>query len=113
MAKYIDLGHKSEGPIEVGAKGKAKIHYQTISLTGDEIPSELGAAENESQCRLEIVVRKIGDSIDIYAKGEPRRVEIQLRKLAYLGKAGKASMKEFSNMTSKQREEYQDEEKGS
>ena len=112
MAKYINLGRKDEaGGVCVGEKRNAKVRYPTISLVGDQIPEELKDAKNESHCRIEIVVRKVGDSVDTYTKGEPRRIELELRKLAYISKVKKASMKEFQNMNSKEREEYQEKDK--
>lgn len=103
----IDLGQKEEGPVAVESAGKSKkqkIRYPSFSMRGEDIPEELKNAKNGDMCRCEIIIRKIGDNIDTYAEGEPRRVEVEVRKLGYIGKAGKMSKEEYLNASDDERE---------
>lgn len=102
----IDMGRKQEQPTSQpaieGEKIEPKITYPTFSITDDQIPDELNNAKNNDKCRLEIIVRKIGDNIDTYAKGEPRRIELEIHKLGYIGK--KVSVGEYKNMSNEEKD---------
>jgi len=105
----MDMGEKREEPqaVSSGQGPKvAKVHYTGFSMRGDKIPEELKTAKNGQMCRLEIVVRKIGDNIDTYTEDEPRRIEVEIRKLGYLASAGKKNKDEYLKMNSQDREEY-------
>ena len=102
--ELIDMGRKEETPTTVG-EDKSRISYPSFSIQGDKIPEELKTAPVGGLCRLEIVVKKIGDSIDTYDKQEPR-VEVEIRKLGYIGKAGKLSKEEYLGKSEEERAEY-------
>ena len=100
-----DLGRKEPRPTSPGeATQEDRIIYPLFSLTGDKIPEELGNAKLEEMRRCEIIIKKVGDSIDIYAKGQPRRVELEIHKLGYIGKAGKMSKEEYLKASDEERE---------
>jgi hypothetical protein len=110
MMEMKDIGHKSEMPAQpTEGKQETKISYPGFSITGDQIPDELGNIKNGDKCRCEIVVRKIGDNIDTYAKGEPRRIELEIHKLGFAGK-GKVSEDEYKNMSDEEKDKADEEE---
>lgn len=93
-----DLGKEREiGGVPTEAKDEKKISYPGFSISGDQIPDELKNSKLKDMCRLEIIVRKTGDNIDTYVKGEPRRVELEIQKLGYVGK--KVSEEEYKKMS--------------
>lgn len=104
--KMYDMGHKMEG---IGPKApkedKECIHYPTFTFTGDAIPDELKDVKTGNQCRVEIIVRKVGDGIDTYGNREPR-VEVEVLKAGYIGKAGKATKEEYLAKSQEERDEY-------
>jgi len=105
----IDMGHKSEmGSQPTEAKQEVKISYPGFSMTGDQIPEELGNMKNGEKCHLDIIVRKIGDNIDTYAKGEPRRIEVEIHKLGYEG--SKVSEDEYKNMSDEDKDKEDEKE---
>ena len=106
----IDMGHKSEMPSQpTGAsKQETKISYPGFSMTGDQIPKELGNMKNGEKCRCEIIVRKIGDNIDTYAKGEPRRIEVEIHKLGCM--EGKISEDEYKEMSDEEKDKADEKE---
>lgn len=102
-----DMGTKREEPEAVSGPTKAsKVSYPGFSFRGDQIPDELKEAKNGHMCRMEIIVRKIGDNIDTYAEGEPRRVEVEVHKAGYMASAGKKTKDEYLKMDGQEREEY-------
>jgi len=107
MVKMIDMGMKEKkGDAPVEAKSETRISYPGFSLEGDKIPEELKDAKLEQMCRLEIVVKKMGDGIATYTEGKPRRVEVEIHQLGYLADAGKKSFKEYDKMSDEEKEEY-------
>jgi len=103
-----DMGHKEESPSIAPAEGKSKkvrISYPGFSMRGDSIPEELKTAAVGDKCRLEIIVRKTGDSIDTYGNQEPR-VEVEIHSLGYIGKAGKVSKEEYLAKSEDERGKY-------
>ncbi len=106
-----DMGHKEEGPTIAteGKSKKVKISYPGFSIKGDNIPGELNKAENGTLHRIEIIVRKTGDNIDTYVEGEPHRVEMEVHKLGYIGKAGKLSREEYLGKSEEDRAKYDQE----
>ena len=106
----IDMGHKSEmGPQPTVAGDKeTKISYPSFSISEDKIPEEMGNMKNGEKCRCEIIVRKIGDNIDTYAKGEPRRIEVEIHKLGYEG--SKVSEEDYKSMSDEEKDKADEEE---
>ena len=105
----MDMGRKNEGPTAVGEnEGKTRISYPGFSITGDKIPEELANAKVGDKCRLEIIVKKIGDRIDTYGKGEPS-IEIEVHSLGYIGKAGKLSKEEYLGKSDDEKSKYDEE----
>ena len=101
----IDMGRKEpmEQPVE-GKSKEPKITYPSLSIKGDKIPEELKDAKLLTMFRCEIIVKKIGDDIVTYDEGEPRRVELEIHKLGYIGKAGKLSKEEYLSASEEERE---------
>ena len=96
--EMMDMGRETEtGMQPAESKGEKKITYSTFSMTGDQIPEELGNMKNGEKCHCEIIVRKIGDNIDTYAKGEPRRIEIEIHKLGCMGEMNKDEYDKLSD----------------
>ena len=104
--EMMDMGKKSEGSIPVGGeKEKVRINYPSFSISGDKIPEELSNAKVGEKCRCEIIIKKIGDSIDTYNKGE-NRIEVEIHSLGVIGKAGKLAKEEYLALPDDKREEY-------
>lgn len=110
MMEMKDLGKKidTETPLTVAGDKETKISYPSFSISGGQIPDELGNIKNGDKCRLEIIIRKVGDNIDTYAKGEPRRIELEIHKLGYIGK--KVSEDEYKNMSDEEKDKADEEE---
>ena len=105
---HKDMGNK-EKPIETDSavaseQKEPRIHYPVFSISGDRIIEELANAKVGDMCRLEIVVKKVADSIDGYDK-EPR-VELEVHKMGYLAKAGKKNFEEYDKMNEEEKEKY-------
>ncbi len=107
--EMLDLGKETEtGTQPAENKGEKKISYPSFSISGDQIPDELGNIKNGDKCRLEVIVRKVGDNIDTYAKGEPRRIELEIHKLGYVGK--KVSEEEYKDMSDDEKDKADEKE---
>lgn len=97
-----DMGKKQDtGEVAVAPESKSRVSYPTFSLSGDRIPPELADAKVGDTCELNIIVKKVADSIDTYGDGEPR-IEVEIRKLEY--ESGKVSADEYKNMTSDEKD---------
>ena len=96
MGKEVETG---EQPTEV--KGSKKVSYSGFSMVGDQIPEELGNMKNGEKCHLHIVVRKVGDTLDTYSKGEPRRVEVEIHKL---GAIEGMTAEEYGNLSDEEKD---------
>ena len=81
-------------------------------MVGDQIPDELKNIKNNEMCRLELIVRKVGDNIDTYAEGQPRRIEVEIHKLGYIAQAGKKTFEEYDKSSKEEKEEYDKESVG-
>ncbi len=92
-------------PVE-GKSNEPKITYPSLSIKGNKIPEELKDAKLETMFRCEIIVQKIGDDIITYDEGKPRRVELEIHKLGYIGKAGAASKEEYLKMNDEEKSEH-------
>lgn len=106
----IDLGKKidTEAQSTVSENKETKISYPSFSISGDQIPDGIGDMKNGEKCRCEIIVRKVGDNIDTYAKGEPRRIELEIHKLGYEG--SKVSEEDYKNMTDEEKDKTDEDE---
>ena len=106
--EMIDLGRKEEMPTAVESKGKSRVHYPSFSISNDKISQEIKDLNVGESCRCEIVVRKTGDSIDTYGEGNSR-IEFEIRKIGYVGKAGKITQAEYLAKSDEDRKKYDDE----
>ncbi len=106
--EMMDMGHKVDtglGPsIAESSKGKNKISYPGFSIT-ENIPEELANAKVGDMMRCEIIVKKVGDSIETYNESKPR-VEMEVYKLGCIGKAGKISKEEYFAKSDEDRAKY-------
>ncbi len=96
-----------ESPIIAGSK-ETKISYPSFSISEDKIPEEMGNMKNGEKCRCEIIVRKVGDNIDTYAKGEPRRIVVEIHKLGCMD--SKVSEEEYKSMSDEEKDKMDEEE---
>jgi hypothetical protein len=102
----IDMGRKSnETPAIAEGGKKIKISYPGFSMCDNQIPEELASAKVGDMCRLEIVVKKTGDDIDTYDDNKPR-IQVEIHKLGYIGKAGKLSKEEYFSKSEEERKDY-------
>lgn len=106
----IDLGQKHEtgGEVTTASNKETKISYPSFSISGDQIPDGMDDMKNGEKCRCEIIVRKVGDNIDTYAKGEPRRIELEIHKLGYEG--SKVSEEDYKNMSDEEKDKIDEKE---
>lgn len=100
----MDMGTKNR---PVGVSSKNHISYPCFSLRDDKIPDELAKTEVGSMCRLEILVKKVADSVSSYDNGE-QRVEVEIHKLAYKGK--KISEEDYKKMSNEEKDKADEEE---
>lgn len=109
MMEMMDMGKKidTEAQPTVAGNKETKIFYPSFSISGGQIPEELGNMKNGEKCHLDIIVRKIGDNIDTYAKGEPRRIKVEIHKLGYEG--SKVSKEEYKNMSDEGKDKIDEE----
>ncbi len=106
----MDMGKKKEiemQPTE-GKSKEVKMSYPSFGMTGDKIPTEIANAKVGDMGRCEIIIKKIGDSIDTYGKGESR-VEVEIHKLGYLGKSGKLTKEEYMSKNDEEKAKYDEE----
>ncbi len=108
--EMMDMGKKidTEAQPTVAGDKETKISYPSFSISGDQIPEGLGNMKNGEKCHLDIIVRKIGDNIDTYAKGEPRRIEVEIHKLGYEG--SKVNEDEYKNMSDEDKDKADEKE---
>ncbi len=96
-----------ESPTITDSK-ETKISYPSFSISEDKIPEEMGDMKNGEKCRCEIIVRKVGDNIDTYAKGEPRRIEVEIHKLSCMD--SKVSEDEYKSLSEEEKDKADEEE---
>ena len=109
--EMTNLGRKIDNdtqPTVSGGNEETKISYPSFSISGDQIPAGLEDVKNGEKRNCEIIVRKIGDNIDTYAKGEPRRIELEIHKLGYIGKG--VSKDEYDNMSDDEKDKADEKE---
>ncbi len=96
----ISMGkkHKTEGMAQ--PMDKPHVSYPSFSLSGDLIPDELANKKVGQMCRLEILVKKVGDSVSSYDNGE-QRIELEIHKLGYVG--GKVGKEEYDKMSEEEK----------
>ena len=92
---------------EVGNK-EVKINYPGFSMCDNQIPDELANAKVGDMCRLEIIVKKVGDDIDTYDDNKPR-VQVEIHKLGFLAKAGKLKFDEYDKLDEEGKKKYDEE----
>ncbi len=99
----IDMGkkHKMDLTTNSPSDAKERISYPSFSISGDKIPDELANAKVGDTCTLQIVVKKVSDSVSSYDNNE-QRVELEIHKLGYKGK--KLSSNEYKNLSSEDRD---------
>ena len=101
-----DMGYKDSIPAAVNEKqSEPKIHYPSLSLHKN-IPEELMGKDIGEVCRIELVVKVVGKSIDQYSEDRNERVELEVHKLGFIGKAGKLSKEEYLSKSEEERAAY-------
>jgi hypothetical protein len=104
MMELKDMGYKDK--ISTGAPVEAKqpqIRFPSFSLERN-IPEELMGKDIGETCRLELVVKVVGKSINQYSENKNERIELEIHKLGYIGKAGKMGKEEYLNASDEERE---------
>jgi len=113
MTKMVDMGTKNEYHGDIArSNDEPRITYSGFSVKGDKIPQELRDAKVGDSLRCEIEIKKTGDTIDTYSKGQPPRVEVEIHKLGYIGKGGKMNKDEYLKSSKEERENYDKEDLG-
>ena len=113
MHEMMDMGQKSDmGMQPTEGKEKTRITYHSFSIRGDALSEEMKRMEIGDECRCEVVLKKIGDGIDTYAEGKPRRVEVEIRKMGYLSKAGGKTFDEYDKSSKEEKKEHDKETAG-
>ncbi len=104
--KLKDMGYKESIPTAVNEKlVKPKIRFPLFSLCKN-IPEELMGKDIGEVCQIELVVKVVGKSIDQYSEDRGERLELEIHKLGFIGKAGKLSKEEYLSKTEEERAEY-------
>ena len=105
----MDLGRKDSGPTTAPLEAnQSKVRYPSLTLSKN-IPEELMGKYIGAECRLEIIVKVMGKSIDTYSEDKSERVELEIRKLGYIGKAGKLSKEEYLGKSDDEKAKYDEE----
>lgn len=112
MSEKINLGYETEdySISESGKERPKKIVYPTLTL--QKFPKELlSDHDTGDKVRLEIEVN-IAEQVKREKEdydGAKERVELEVMSMQYIGKGGKATRKEFEQMSEDEREKYQEE----
>lgn len=101
-----DMGYKDSVSMAVNEKqSEPKVRYPSFSLHKN-IPEELMSKDIGEVCRIELVVKVIGKSIDQYSEDRHERLELEIHKLGFIGKAGKLSKEEYLGKSEEERAKY-------
>ena len=101
-----DMGYKdSMGTVGPSEQKEPKIRYPSFSLSKN-IPPELMGKDMGATCRIELVVKVIGKSIDQYSEDRHERLELEIHKLGYLANSEGKTKDEYLGMDEDQRAEY-------
>lgn len=99
-----DMGMKRDtGEMAMPTNEKSKVSYPSFSICGEQILDELANAKVGDTCKIEMLVKKISDSVSSYNDDE-QRVELEIRKMGYKG-SSKVSADEYKNMSSEEKDE--------
>ena len=85
-------------------KGKGKKSYPTLYL--DNAPEELMSKEVGHVCRLTILVKVKGHSVNDGPDGERKTVDLEVQKVGYAS-PGQKTKDEYLNMDEKAKTEYE------
>lgn len=101
-----NMGYKDSTSTAVPSETKQpQIRFPSFSLEKN-IPEDLMGKDIGEMCRLELVVKIVGKSINQYSENKNERVELEIHKLGYIGKAGKLSKEEYLSKSDEEREKY-------
>ena len=101
-----NMGYKDSTSTAVLSETKQpQIRFPSFSLEKN-IPEDLMGKDIGEMCRLELVVKIVGKSINQYSENKNERVELEIHKLGYIGKAGKLSKEEYLSKSDEEREKY-------
>ena len=96
---------KTDAPQAVGLS-EPKMQYPSLYIDR-KVPQEIMDKDVGEMCRLEVVGKIKSKSIDSTSDGEEKqRVEIEIHKMGYIGKAGKVTRDEYLSKNDEEREEY-------
>lgn len=112
MAKMIDLGYKIPKDQAVPSQPENKEQYPSLHLHR-KVPPEIMDKEIGSMCRFEVVGKVVSKSIDEGmggGEGKSESVTIEVQKMGYIGKAGKATKEEYLDKSPEDRTKYDEEE---
>ena len=94
----IDLGRKS-GIVTIGEQSKDNKKYYPSMCVPLEIVKGKSVGD---MCRFEVVVKVVGMS----EREDQSEANLEVRKARYIGKAGKATKDEYTNMSDSEREAH-------
>jgi len=101
-----DMGFKDNVSTAVPSEAKQpQIRFPSFSLERN-IPEDLIGKDIGEICRLELVVKVVGKSINQYSENKNERIELEIHKLGYIGKAGKLSKEEYLAKSEDERTKY-------
>lgn len=104
--KMFDMGYKEEGlGVEVPSKSEKKIRYPSLYLN-NKVPDDLMDKDVGHMCRIEIIGKVVSKGIDEGQSRKRENLTIEIHKIGYISKAGKATKEEYKKMSDKEKEEY-------
>lgn len=102
----VDMGYKDSVATAIPNESKEpKVRYPSFSIQKN-IPKDLMSKDIGATCRIELIVKVVGKSIDQYSEDRDERLELEIHKLGYVSDAGKKTKEEYLSMDEKGREEY-------
>ena len=108
MPKMTDMGFKypeTEAQPASPSNGDRKTHYPTLFLS-DKVPDDLMGKEIGAMCRIEIVAKVTSKGINESGKKKSQRMDLEIHKMGLIGKAGKATKKEYIEMNDDEKRQY-------
>ncbi len=105
--EMMDMGWKpkeTERP-QVTSSEAPKMQYPRMYIERN-VPPDLMDKDVGHICRLEILAKVVSKSIDERDENKNERLELEIHKMGYLGKSGKATKEEYIAMDDEKKEDY-------
>lgn len=107
MMELLDMGYKDEVPTVIGneEKKQPKTRYPSFSLHKN-IPENLSSKDVGEMCRIELIVKVIGKSIDQYSEDRNERIELEIHKMGFISNGSKLSKGEYLKLSDNEKLDY-------